>query len=136
VKQLICCGTGKLITKICRDGVLKQGNKKVPKQAGAFPLDVSIHRTLLYPLKKLKQEGQYRLVALEQTASSTSLYEYKFHRSSAIVVGNEKMGLSPDILAIVDDVVEIPVYGMPYSYNVSHAIAMILYEYCKQYPKG
>ena len=38
--------------------------------------------------------------------------------------------------AMLDDVVEIPVWGMPYSYNVATATAMALYEYCRQYPAG
>jgi tRNA G18 (ribose-2'-O)-methylase SpoU len=33
-------------------------------------------------------------------------------------------------------VVEIPVYGLPYSYNVATATAMALYEFCRQYPSG
>ena len=35
-----------------------------------------------------------------------------------------------------DDVVEIPVYGLPHAYNVATATAMALYEYCRQYPSG
>ena len=45
-------------------------------------------------------------------------------------------GLTEDLLALVDQVVEIPVYGLPYSYNVATAVAMTLYEYCRQYPCG
>ena len=40
------------------------------------------------------------------------------------------------VRAILDDVVEIPVYGMPFSYNVGTAAAMALYEYCRQFPRG
>ena len=42
----------------------------------------------------------------------------------------------PDFLKLLDDVVEIPVWGMPYSYNVATATTMALYEYCRQYPAG
>ncbi len=37
---------------------------------------------------------------------------------------------------MLDDVVEIPVWGMPYSYNVATATTMAIYEYCKQFPMG
>jgi len=29
-------------------------------------------------------------------------------------------------------VIEIPVFGLPYSYNVATATALALYEYCRQ----
>ena len=32
--------------------------------------------------------------------------------------------------------VEIPVWGLPYAYNVANATAMALYEYCRQFPRG
>jgi tRNA G18 (ribose-2'-O)-methylase SpoU len=40
------------------------------------------------------------------------------------------------VLRVLDRVVEIPVYGMPYSHNAATAAAMALYEYCRQYPQG
>ena len=40
------------------------------------------------------------------------------------------------VLRMLDDVVEIPVYGLPHSYNVATATAMALYEYCRQFPRG
>jgi tRNA G18 (ribose-2'-O)-methylase SpoU len=64
------------------------------------------------------------------------LHEYSFLRRSVLVVGNERAGLADDILAELDDVVEIPVWGLPYSYNVATAAAMALYEYCRQFPHG
>jgi tRNA G18 (ribose-2'-O)-methylase SpoU len=44
--------------------------------------------------------------------------------------------LTDDVLARLDDVVEIPVWGLPYSYNVATAATMALYEYCRQFPAG
>jgi tRNA G18 (ribose-2'-O)-methylase SpoU len=39
-------------------------------------------------------------------------------------------------MPLLDEVVEIPVYGLPYSYNVVTAATMAMYEYCRQYPTG
>jgi tRNA G18 (ribose-2'-O)-methylase SpoU len=86
-------------------------------------------------LEKLRGEG-YRLVGLEQTTNSRSLHEYAFERRMALVIGNERTGLTEDILPLLDDVVEIPVWGMPFSYNVATATTMAVYEYCKQFPSG
>ena len=59
-----------------------------------------------------------------------------FRGALALVVGNERTGLTPDLLALLDDTVEIPVWGLPYSYNVATATTMALYEYCRQWPDG
>ena len=59
---------------------------------------------------------------------------FAFERKTVLVVGNERPGLADDVLALLDHVVEIPVYGLPYSYNVATAAAMALYEYCRQFP--
>ena len=76
------------------------------------------------------------MVGLEQTSNSKNLHQYQFVRRTALVIGNERTGLTDDILAMLDDVVEIPVWGLPYSYNVASAATMALYEYCRQFPDG
>jgi tRNA G18 (ribose-2'-O)-methylase SpoU len=121
VERVICCGQGKVVGKIARDG------------AEAVPVEV--HRTLAPVLRTLREAG-YRLVGLEQTTESSNLHSYPFQRRTALVVGNERLGLTEDILELLDDVVEIPVWGLPYSYNVATATTMALYEYCRQFPTG
>jgi len=121
VTRVIACGAAKVIDKIARDG--------------ADAIEIEVHRTLAPVLKKLKQEG-YRLIGLEQTSNSQNLHDFKFARRTALIVGNERTGLTDDLLALVDEVVEIPVYGLPYSYNVASAATMAVYEYCRQYPRG
>jgi tRNA G18 (ribose-2'-O)-methylase SpoU len=121
VTRLICCGPGKLDRKIARDS--------------AETLIMEQHRTLAPVLDKLHHEG-YRIVGLEQTSHSQDLHHYKFMRQTALVIGNERTGLTEDLLAKLDDVVEIPVWGLPYSYNVATATTMALYEYCRQFPQG
>jgi tRNA G18 (ribose-2'-O)-methylase SpoU len=121
VAKLIACGTAKVIGKIARDG--------------ADAIEIEVHRTLAPVLKMLKQQG-HQLVGLEQTTGSKDLHTFAFERKTVLVVGNERAGLADDVLALVDHVVEIPVYGLPYSYNVATAATMALYEYCRQYPKG
>jgi tRNA G18 (ribose-2'-O)-methylase SpoU len=126
VRQVMCCGTAKVIDRIARDSV-DEGN--------AAAVEVRVHRTLPPPLKELKPAG-YRLVGLEQTTGSRCLFDYRFERRAVLVVGNERLGLSEEVLALLDDVVEIPVYGLPHAYNVATATAMALYEYCRQFPRG
>jgi len=86
-------------------------------------------------LKKLRDDG-YRLVGLEQTDRSTLIHDYSFPRRTALVIGHERLGIADDQLAVLDDVVELPIYGLPYSLNVVTATTMAAYEYCKQFPHG
>ena len=100
---------------------------------GADSVQLEVRNSLAPALRRLRADG-YRLVGLEQTTDSVDLHGYAFSRRTALVIGNERAGLSDDDLALMDDCVEIPVWGLPYSYNVATATAMALYEYCKQYP--
>ena len=121
VERIICTGPAKLDRKIARDG--------------ADSVEIETHRTLAPVLEKLRDAG-YRLVGLEQTTNSRNLHDYAFARRTALVIGNERTGLTEEILADLDDVIEIPVWGMPFSYNVATATTMALYEYCRQFPSG
>jgi len=121
IERVICCGNAKVIDKIARDG--------------AETVQLDVHRTLPPVLKRLKADG-HQIVGLEQTSSAQSLYDFRFQRRTALVVGNERLGLTDEVLAEVDRTAEIPVYGLPYAYNVHTAVAMAVYEYCRQHPQG
>lgn len=121
VGRVITCGTVKVIDKIARNG--------------ADAITIEAHRTLPPVLRELKSSG-FRLVGLEQTTNSENLHTYSFDRKTALIVGNERQGLSDEVLALLDHAVEIPVYGLPYSYNVATAAIMAIYQYCRQYPQG
>lgn len=121
VGRVVCCGTARLIDKIARDAETS--------------LQLEHHRTLPPVLKRLRAEG-YELVGLEQTTGSECLYDFRFARRTVLVVGNERLGIEPDVLALLDRAVEIPVFGHPFAHNAATAAAMALYEYCRQYPAG
>jgi tRNA G18 (ribose-2'-O)-methylase SpoU len=121
IGRIYCTGQAKLDRKIARDG--------------ADTVQIETHRSILPVLEKLRVDG-YQLMGLEQTTHSHNLHEYQFTRRTALVIGNERTGLTADVLAKLDDVVEIPVWGMPYSYNVATATTMAVYEYCRQFPTG
>jgi tRNA G18 (ribose-2'-O)-methylase SpoU len=121
VTRLVACGHGRIDPKIARDALQQ--------------VEVQRRRSLPPVLKELRDEG-YRLVGLEQTSNSCNLYHYAFARRTALVIGHERSGLEQAELDALHDVVEIPVYGIPYSYNVGTAAAMAMYEYCRQFPQG
>ncbi len=121
VREVITSGTGKADPTIARDGL--------------EVVEIVVRRSLDPSLKKLKEQGK-TLVGLEQTTHSRSLYDFQFERNTVLVIGHERNGIPESTLALLDHVVEIPVFGKPFSYNVATATSMLLYEYCRQFPRG
>jgi tRNA G18 (ribose-2'-O)-methylase SpoU len=121
ITRVIACGSPKIDKTIARDG--------------ADQVQIEVHRTLPPVLKELKAEG-YTLVGLEQATNSVSLHDVRFPHRTALVLGNERLGLTEEELKLVDVVVEIPVWGMPHAYNVATSAALGMYEYCRQWPSG
>jgi len=69
----------------------------------------------------------YRIVALEQAQRSIHLRDYQAPDNIALVIGEEVHGITPEILAVCNDVIEIPMYGQKESFNVSVATGIALY---------
>ena len=118
---MVVCGSTKIDQRIARDAM--------------DHVEIRRRRTLVAALPKLRDAGM-RLVGLEQTEHSQCLFDYQFERRTALVLGHERLGLSDEELEWMDDLVEIPVFGLPFSYNVMTATTMAVYEYCRQFPRG
>ena len=73
----------------------------------------------------------YRLIALEQDDQSTNLRDYDPPAKIALLLGEEVHGITPELLAQVDDIVEIPMQGKKESFNVSVATGIALYALTK-----
>jgi len=121
IDRFIVCGQAKVDPKIARDG--------------AETVRIESRNSLPPILKKLSHEG-YRIVGLEQTNLSQDLHTYQFTRKTVLVLGSERNGITQDVLDCLDDTIEIPVWGLPYSYNIATATTMAVYEYCRQFPRG
>ncbi len=85
-------------------------------------------------LKRLKAAG-YTIVGLEQTKKSVSIYSYEPQFPLALVVGNEKTGLTASLLKYCDTTVEIPMRGKKNSLNVSVAAGITLYTLSESFKK-
>jgi len=121
VTRMIVGGKPKIDRKIARDAIEQ--------------VQVDFRRSLPPALRKLKADG-YELVGLEQTTDSQCLYDFRFQARTVLVIGHERLGITEDVLELLDRVVEIPVYGLPHSHNAATAAAMALYEYCRQHGTG
>ena len=92
-----------------------------------------VRRSLRPVLQKLRNEG-YPLIGLEQTTNSQDIHQFKFPSKCVLIIGHERKGIVDDVLEILDQTIEIPVWGEPFSYNAATAASMALYEYCRQFP--
>lgn len=76
----------------------------------------------------LKKQG-FTVAALEQSPYSTKLTDLQPPDKLALIVGRETEGIEPEILAVCDHVLEIPMFGRKESFNVAQASAMALYHF-------
>ncbi len=79
------------------------------------------------PELDLEQFAGYRIVALEQASTSVSLQQYQPPSKLALLLGEEVHGIPAETLSLVDDIIEIPMYGQKESFNVSVATGIALY---------
>lgn len=89
--------------------------------------------TTALAVEMLKSEN-FNVVAIEQSPHSVMLSDFKISNNdhTAYVVGNELDGVSADVLALCDRVVEIPQVGMKKSLNVSVAAGVVLWYVSNQ----
>jgi len=72
------------------------------------------------------------IVAIETADDATCVYDTQLPDNVAFIVGSERQGLSNELLSQCDKVVYIPVPGPTRSLNVSHAAAVVLFEWQRQ----
>ena len=83
-------------------------------------------------VEKLVDEG-VQLVSMEQTFSSTSIYDMDWKFPVCFVVGNEVTGVSDEMIQLSHASAEIPMSGVKQSLNVSVAAGIIGYEISRKY---
>jgi len=119
IGRVVACGAAGIHGRIARDG--------------AEHVALDVHNSLPPVLDRLRADG-YQIVGLEQTTGSERLFSFQFEPRTVLVVGNERTGLDPDVLARVDRVAEVPMAGLPHSLNAATSAAIAIYEYCRQHP--
>jgi len=82
-------------------------------------------------VRAIRNRGM-KLVAASLSKQSVDFREYDYTRPTAIVLGTEYSGVSPELLEHVESEICIPMLGMTRSFNVSVACAIILFEAQRQ----
>ena len=123
VEELIFCGEN------------SQLGKRMKKTSRSTEKYVSYKEEsdILQVVTSLKAK-RYFIIVLEITDSSISLDDFILNTNQpiALIIGNENVGVSEDILKLADEIVHIKMFGENTSMNVVQATSIILYELTKQ----
>ncbi len=82
-------------------------------------------------MQKLGDQG-FQIIGTGKSEMSRSILEWDFTKPTAIIMGNEHRGVSPELRPYINGELYIPMLGMVESLNVSVAAAIILYESWRQ----
>jgi tRNA G18 (ribose-2'-O)-methylase SpoU len=74
----------------------------------------------------------YEMIALETSGKATNIFKTKLPENIAFIIGHEVYGISKEMLNISSRIVYIPVPGVISSLNVTHALAIALFEWLRQ----
>jgi tRNA (guanosine-2'-O-)-methyltransferase len=89
------------------------------------------HETTQDAITVLREQGM-QIVATNLSATAIDFREVDYTKPTAIIMGQEKFGISEEALTLADQHVVIPMVGMCQSLNVSVASALIMYEAQRQ----
>ena len=92
-----------------------------------------IHHTVEDALATIRSRTpNVQILATHFSEQAVDFRAIDYTRPTAIILGQEKFGISDQALALADQHIIIPMVGMVQSLNVSVAAAIILYEAQKQ----
>lgn len=74
------------------------------------------------------REKGLNIYALETVCEAKSVFETTFTLPMALVVGNESLGISPEVLSMCDHYIKLPMLGWKNSLNVSVASTAALFH--------
>ena len=87
-------------------------------------------------LVKMKKKSGFRIWALEKTSKSESIFKYDISNTSqptVLILGNEIIGIDPDVLNECDNHLHIPMVGLQNSLNVAIAYGIAVYSLTKNF---
>lgn len=130
VERLVLSGYSPYPT-IAHDTRLPHISRKITEQIHKTALGAEALVPFTYQEKldinALKQCG-YHVIGLEQSDRSIILPSYHAPDKIVLILGEEIDGISPELLNLCDDVIEIPMVGHKESFNVSVAAGIALYH--------
>jgi tRNA G18 (ribose-2'-O)-methylase SpoU len=76
--------------------------------------------------------SDYEWIAIETASDSVNIFKTELPQRVVFIVGNEISGVNHDLLDKCSKIVHIPILGNNKSLNVSHSLAISLFEWQRQ----
>lgn len=128
-RTALCAGVDAIV--IPERGSVSVNADAVKTSAGALMhIPVCREKSIKSAVELLKQSG-YQIIGASEK-SNESYTKVDFTLPTAIVMGAEDTGISPDVIAECDHLSAIPIMGEVGSLNVSVAAGVMLYEAVRQ----
>ncbi len=83
-------------------------------------------------VNRLRAEG-CEIAAVETSMQSVDLFDWQPAFPVCVIFGNEIEGISPNVSALADTHVRIPMLGTKHSLNVATAGGIVIYELLRKY---
>jgi tRNA G18 (ribose-2'-O)-methylase SpoU len=77
---------------------------------------------------ELAKASGAKIIGLEQTDGSLDYRRADYSGKIALIIGNEVDGIEDGVLELCDQSIEIPMYGLKNSLNVTTALGVVLYK--------
>jgi len=116
---------------ILLDSGLDLNNKKLSKLARSSDKHLTLEQLSLDEFIQTRQHYN-ALYALEITDTSRNAFETSLAQCDGIILGHESGGIREELLTLCDRAIHLPMFGVNGSMNVSHALAVFLYEWRRQ----
>ncbi len=91
------------------------------------------HRWDTVPLAAELRGRGYELAAVETTVGAVDLFDWTPRFPVCVLFGHEVDGLAPELSALCDTHVRIPMLGRKHSLNVATAGGIVIYELLRKY---
>lgn len=114
------------------DNQIDLNHKKISKIARSTDKHISLESLSFNNFIKISEQFNH-LYALEITSHSLDVYKSDISSCDAILIGHESRGIRAEALALCTGSFHLPMYGLNGSMNISHALAVFLYEWRRQH---
>jgi len=116
---------------ILLDNKIDLNHKKIAKLARSTNKHVPLQQISFAEFKQIKDQFKY-LYALEITMQSSNAFTSNIEPCDAVLLGHESTGIRDEALALCNGAFHLPMFGQNSSMNISHALAVFLYEWYRQ----
>lgn len=133
-------GLFRLADALCISKMYLCGDTEIPPNHKIQKASIGTYKIVPWEYKKtakeaiegLRGEKKIKIIAVEQDKTSIPHTSIHYTFPVALLVGNETYGVLPETLGLVDEIVEIPMWGINKSLNVIVSTAIVGYHIATQ----